>query len=129
MLICCNLPYLYKIIPTRVVGHLDIAPGRKVDPGPLFPWEKLHKNGIGAWFDEEEVKLSMLSKKNQHIDIKQLQTNLKKYGYNIAITGALDEVTRNVIQAFQMHFRPSDYSGNPDLETIAILENLIKKYF
>lgn len=124
-----NIVDLYQIMPTRVVGHLDIAVGRKVDPGPLFPWEKLYKNGIGAWFDKEEVNLSKVSKKNQLIDIKQLQTNLKKYGYNIVITGKLDEGTRNAVQAFQMHFRPSDYSGNPDLETIAILENLIKKYF
>lgn len=119
---------LHQISPTRVVGHSDIAPGRKVDPGPLFPWERLYENGIGAWFEREIVNVSKMNQ-NKNVDIKQLQTNLKKYGYNITITGKLDEETKAVLQAFQMHFRPSDYSGKPDAETIAILNNLIEKYY
>lgn len=119
---------LHQIIPTRVVAHSDIAPGRKMDPGPLFPWERLYENGIGAWFDKEAV-INFKTSLNQDLDVKKLQTNLKKYGYNITITGKLDEATRVVLQAFQMHFRPSDYSGHPDFETIAILDNLIEKYY
>lgn len=115
----------YQIQPTCVIGHSDIAPGRKVDPGPLFPWKKLYENGVGAWFDEEALEV----KSGYEIDITKLQNNLKKYGYAVEITGNLDQKTRNVLQAFQMHFRPSDHSGNPDAETIAILENLIQKYF
>lgn len=115
----------YDIQAVNVVGHSDITPGRKVDPGPLFPWKKLYDNGIGAWFDEKELKI----KHDAEIDIKKLQTNLKRYGYNIEITEKLDQQTRTVLQAFQMHFRPSDYSGDPDMETVAILENLVQKYF
>lgn len=118
----------YQMPPTRVVGHSDIAPSRKLDPGILFPWKTLYENGIGAWFDEEEVKLSKKNE-NQPFDIKQLQINLKKYGYNIAITNKLDDQTCTILRAFQMHFRPTDYSGRLDAETIAILNSLIKKYF
>lgn len=115
----------YQINPTCVIGHSDIAPGRKVDPGPLFPWKKLYENGVGAWFNDKTLEI----KNNEKIDILKLQKNLKIYGYAIDVTGQFDPQTRTVLQAFQMHFRPSNYSGDADAETVAILENLIQKYF
>ncbi len=115
----------YQIQATNIIGHSDIAPGRKLDPGPLFPWKKLYENGIGAWYDEKSLEI----KPNAKIDLQKLQKNLRTFGYAINLTGKLDQQTRTVVQAFQMHFRPNNYSGNPDAETIAILENLIKKYF
>lgn len=114
----------YKIHPTRVIGHSDIAVGRKVDVGPLFPWKKLYENGVGAWFDEEKIEYT-----TNEIDITNLQKNLQIYGYAIEITGKLDRQTRAVLRAFQMHFRAQNYSGNPDAQTVAILKNLLKKYF
>lgn len=115
----------YQIHPTCVIGHSDIAPGRKIDPGPLFPWKKLYENGIGAWFEEKELNFKCTS---HEIDIQKLQLSLQAYGYNVKITGQLDTQTRTILQAFQLHFRPRNYSGEPDIETIAILENLLKKY-
>lgn len=115
----------YQIQATNIIGHSDIAPRRKLDPGPLFPWKKLYKNGIGAWYDEKSLEIQP----NAKIDIQRLQKNLRTFGYAINITGKFDQQTRTVVQAFQMHFRPNNYSGNLDAETIAILENLIKKYF
>ena len=115
----------YEIHPTCVIGHSDIALGRKVDPGPLFPWKKLYEHGIGAWFDEKALSFEL----NGEIDIKKLQTNLQTYGYAIEITGKLDDQTHTALQAFQMHFRARNYAGNADTETYAILENLIQKYF
>lgn len=115
----------YQIHSTCVIGHSDIAPGRKVDPGPLFPWKTLYENGVGAWFEEEELGYNHANE----VDILSLQKNLQAYGYMIALTGKLDTQTRTILQAFQMHFRARDYSGNPDAETFAILENLIQKYF
>jgi N-acetylmuramoyl-L-alanine amidase len=114
----------YAIHPTCVIGHSDIAPGRKVDPGPLFPWKKLYENGVGTWFNEPLIVQS-----SHQLDIVTLQENLQDYGYAIEITGIVDEQTRIALQAFQMHFRPSDYSGDPDAETLAILENLLQRYF
>ncbi|WP_010598185.1 N-acetylmuramoyl-L-alanine amidase [Rickettsiella massiliensis] len=115
----------YDIQPVNIIGHSDIAPGRKVDPGPLFPWKKLYDNGIGAWFNEQALEI----KEQEEIDIQRLQRNLKTYGYTIEVTGTLDQQTRTTLQAFQMHFNPSNYSGEPDAKTVAILENLVQKYF
>jgi N-acetylmuramoyl-L-alanine amidase len=124
-----NIIQRYEIHPTCIIGHSDIAPGRKVDPGPLFPWKKLYTQGVGAWFDEKAVKKIIEKNDSNKIDIEELQRNLFIYGYDIEITGMLDKHTTTILQTFQMHFRPNDYSGNPDAETAAILENLIEKYF
>jgi N-acetyl-anhydromuramyl-L-alanine amidase AmpD len=119
----------YQIDPTAIIGHSDIAPGRK-DPGPKFPWKYLAERGIGAWPDEQLV--SAIEKKiqiEQGIDYKWIQDNLRHYGYKIETTGQLDTQTKDVIRAFQMHFEPENYSGKPSLKTISILEALIKKYY
>lgn len=115
----------YQIHPTCVIGHSDIAPDRKTDPGPLFPWKTLYENGVGAWFDEHALEINT----NRKLDILKLQKDLSTYGYAIKLTGQLDQQTHIILRAFQMHFRPSDYSGNADAETVAIIEHLIAKYF
>ena len=117
----------YQIHPSCIIGHSDIAPNRKVDPGPLFPWQTLYEHGIGAWFDENEIAISNAT--SNDINILSLQKDLKIYGYDIELTGKLDIQTQTILQAFQMHFRPKDYSGKPDFQTCAILKNLIQKYF
>lgn len=123
----------YKIEPTRVVGHGDIAPGRKVDPGPVFPWKKLYENGIGAWFDDGTKNDAENTLNNNitpdTVDILWVQKNMRTYGYPIEITGQLDKQTTEVIMEFQMHFRPSNFSGVPDAETCAILHALVSKYY
>ncbi len=116
----------YGIDPICVVGHNDIAPGRKPDPGPLFPWEKLAKNGIGAWPDAD-VAREIQGKLNDDVDINALQASLKKYGYNIQTTGELDQQTKDVITAFNRHFISID-SDEPSLKMRATLEALIVKY-
>ncbi|WP_202983701.1 N-acetylmuramoyl-L-alanine amidase [Blattabacterium cuenoti] len=124
-----DIIHRYDIQPTAIVGHSDISPGRKMDPGPLFPWNKLANHGIGAWFDKEKVEKIKKRIHNKNINILSMQKKLKKYGYKIKETGKLDIQTKKVLSAFQIHFRPNNYSGEPDEETIAILNNLIEKYF
>ncbi|AAO89932.1 N-acetylmuramoyl-L-alanine amidase [Coxiella burnetii] len=119
----------YQLHPTCVVGHSDISPERKADPGPLFPWKKLYEQGIGAWYEDECKKEMERRLSNETTDIRWLQRHLKTYGYSIEETGELDKKTQQVVCAFQMHFRPTDYSGIPDKETYAILYALVKKYF
>ncbi len=126
----------YEIDPHRIVGHSDITqnlPERggniRVDPGPLFPWERLADAGIGAWYDADEVEEIIDYIEGEPLDIESLQQNLATYGYKIEVTGKLDQQTKNVVQAFQMHFRPDNYDGVPDDETYAIAENLVEKYF
>lgn len=129
--LCKDIVDYYKIEPTCVVGHSDIAPGRKVDPGPLFPWKKLYEHGIGAWYDDADKVAAEAEAEFEQGDINTLwmQKKLRAYGYLIETTGNLDEQTKQVVTAFQMHFRPSNYSGIPDCETYAILSALIKKYY
>jgi N-acetyl-anhydromuramyl-L-alanine amidase AmpD len=119
----------HAIAPHRVVGHSDIAPGRKSDPGPLFPWRYLHiRHGVGAWPDEQLVAEN-LRRASYDGDIAGLQRKLKRYGYSINESGVLDKQTMDVIVSFQMHFRPARYDGIVDAETVAILDALLAKYF
>ena len=120
----------YAIPPTRVVGHSDIAPQRKIDPGPLFPWHALAQAGVGAWPDDATVA-ARLAGRDPHalVDVRELQLKLARYGYDVPTDGVLDARTRRVFAAFQMHFRPSDYAGDPDAETDAIAQALLDKYF
>ncbi|KUY54382.1 N-acetylmuramoyl-L-alanine amidase [Burkholderia sp. RF2-non_BP3] len=120
----------YGIPPTRVVGHSDIAPQRKIDPGPLFPWHALAQAGVGAWPDDATVA-ARLGGRDPHalVDVRELQLKLARYGYDVATDGVLDTRTQRVFAAFQMHFRPSDYAGNPDAGTDAIAQALLDKYF
>ena len=121
----------YEIPATNILGHSDIAPQRKSDPGPLFPWKELYtKYNIGMWYDndtknnyerEYSTKLSMMP-------VSEIQRELNKFGYGISITGTWDKQTKNVIKVFQHHFRPSNYSGEMDVETFAILKALNEKY-
>jgi N-acetylmuramoyl-L-alanine amidase len=119
----------YKIPPTRVVGHSDIAPQRKIDPGPAFPWRTLYANGVGAWPEDASVARHLGGRDPKSpTDVAALQQKLQQYGYDVATNGVFDDATRKVIAAFQMHFRPADYAGNPDAETDAIASALLDKY-
>lgn len=122
----------YNIAPINVIGHSDIAPGRKHDPGPLFPWKRLYTEyGVGAWYDEVDkdsfAKIAPFNFTAEAI-IKEFQNELKKYGYDITTSGAWDEQTRKVTQAFQYHFNPEKTDGKIDLNTWAIIKALNKKY-
>jgi N-acetylmuramoyl-L-alanine amidase len=120
----------YQITPDNILGHSDIAPLRKQDPGKLFPWERLASMGIGAWPDRVLVA-KYLNRRSPDVlsDVKNLQVLLKHYGYDqIPQTGVLDKETRETIAAFQMHFRPRDIRGNADVETEAIARALVEKY-
>ena len=111
-----------------VLAHSDIAPNRKLDPGPKFPWERLYEHGIGAWYDDVTMQRYLNRFETWPLDLRLLQKALATYGYDIDETGELDERTRFAIRAFQLHFRPSNWSGEPDSETAAILFALLEKY-
>jgi len=116
------------IKPESVVGHADIAPSRKVDPGPLFPWKTLHDAGIGAWFDESRVSELVVLLDQHPLTIRQQQVLLAAYGYDLSITGLEDEPSQLALRAFQMHFRPANYSGFFDNESTARLISLLERY-
>jgi N-acetylmuramoyl-L-alanine amidase len=100
-------------IPARhVLGHSDVAPQRKTDPGELFDWPRLARAGIGLW-------PAAAGAAGAAPDIAETQRLLAAIGYETPQTGALDDETRAVIAAFQRHFRPSRCDGEADAETRA----------
>ena len=111
-----------------IVAHADIAPNRKSDPGPKFPWKQLYKRGIGAWYDNDTMSQYSLEFKQQLPSVQDLQCALAFYGYPIEISGSHNLQSRLAFRAFQLHFRPADYSGVLDPETAAILYALNEKY-
>ncbi|MGE6194640.1 peptidoglycan-binding protein, partial [Aeromonas media] len=112
-----------------VLAHSDIAPERKQDPGPHFPWPALAlHHGVGAWPDEARVA-ELRQAPLPLWDAQQWQQQLARYGYGVAPSGAWDEQSRAVLRAFQLHFRPALITGEPDAECQAILMALLERYF
>jgi len=123
-----NIIHSYNILPQNVVAHSDIAPQRKDDPGPLFPWQALAQQGIGAWPDEKRVAFYLNGRDPATpVDPAQLLDLLSRYGYEVK-----PEMTpaqkKRVIVAFQMHFRPARWDGAADAQSLAIAEALLEKY-
>lgn len=118
----------YDIAPENVVGHADVSPGRKIDPGPAFPWQRLHEAGVGAWPDAGRVAVYRQRFAQRMPDMREIQAALARYGYDLPITGTLDRRTRAVLTSFQMHFRPARYNGYPDVDTAARLWALNDRY-
>ena len=114
--------------PVDVVGHADIAPDRRVDPGPKFPWRQLYEHGIGAWYDDDTVAKYLKEFEARPPELTLLQRALNAYGYRIEHSEENDPQTRFVLRSFQSHYRSSNWSGKPDVETAAILFALIEKY-
>jgi N-acetyl-anhydromuramyl-L-alanine amidase AmpD/CubicO group peptidase (beta-lactamase class C family) len=117
------------ITPTSVVGHSDIAPSRKNDPGPRFPWQKLYEAGIGAWYDNDTVAKYWPLFNHQPPSAGLLQRALSIYGYGIDQTGIIDRQTQDVLGAFQMHFVPWQVTYQADSNTAATVFALLEKYF
>lgn len=117
------------ISPTAVVGHSDIAPTRKNDPGPRFPWYQLYQAGIGAWYDNDSLKKYWQMFNDGPVSVGLMQRALNVYGYGITETGIADNATFDTLSAFQMHFMPWSVSGKLDSKTAATLFALIDKYF
>ena len=109
--LCSYLKNKYNICRKNFLGHSDIAPTRKIDPGILFDWSYLAKSDLGLWYDENininaiapEILLQFGLAGPQ---VLKLQTALNKLGYKIEITGLFDTQTNFVVRAFQAHFYP-----------------------
>lgn len=118
----------WRMPPHRILGHSDVAPGRKLDPGEAFPWERLHREGIGHWVPPASIRDGrFFSRGDRGMPVEALQAMLAMYGYGVKITGVFDEDTEKVIAAFQRHFRPERVDGVADASTITTLRDLIAK--
>lgn len=114
----------HNIKPENILGHSDVAPQRKQDPGPLFPWKQLADAGLIPWPDQNRVSALILQYQLQLPDIAWFQKKLSQHGYAVPQTGVLDKETQNVIVVFQSKYRQSLFNGIPDAETAAILDVL-----
>ncbi len=117
----------HQIAPQNILGHADVAPQRKQDPGPMFPWQQLAAAGLIAWPDAAQVAAQRAVFDAQLPDIGWFQKRLAQHGYALAQSGVLDDATRNVLFAFQSKYRPAKYDGEPDAETAAILDVLTRQ--
>lgn len=114
----------HDIKPENILGHNDIAPQRKQDPGPLFPWKQLADAGLVAWPEPSRVAARLQLFQQQVPDVAWFQRKLAQHGYAVPQTGELDQATRNVMVVFQSKYRQALYDGEPDAETAAILDVL-----
>ena len=122
----------YKINKKNILGHSDIAPERKKDPGEKFPWQNLSKNKIGYWHKiDKKTQI-----KNRMVKINDLQKNLfykniYKIGYSKKIPKNFKYKKNNyllkITKAFQRRFRPEIINGKIDRECLIISQNLIKQ--
>ena len=121
----------FKIDCRNILGHSDIAPERKKDPGEKFPWEYLSKNKIGLWHTLNRQELIKYRKlKISEIDKKFFLNTLFKIGYSKKIPKDInkDRYSRDVTKAFQRRFRQELINGRIDRECLLISKNLLKKY-
>ena len=121
----------YKINQKNILGHSDIAPTRKKDPGEKFPWKYFAKLGIGKWHSLSKRMLSKnRRKKISLIDEKNFFKNLTKIGYSTKSPAKLkkDQFLRSITCAFQRRFRQQVINGKIDQECLIISQNLVKKF-
>ena len=117
----------YNIKPNFILGHSDIAPDRKKDPGEKFPWKYLSKNKIGQWHNFNEKKL--FKKRNQIVDRLEKNKfikNLYKIGYPKNILFNKYKYSKLLTTAFQRRFRQELVNGIIDQECLIISNNLAK---
>lgn len=112
----------HQIRPERILGHGEVTPAYKEDPGPTFPWKLFADLGITPpWPDAARVAARRAVFEAQPPDIAWFQQALARHGYAVEPSGVLDRQTERVLMNFQMRYRPADYSGQPDAETAALL--------
>ena len=113
----------YKINKKNILGHSDIAPLRKIDPGEKFPWKLLYKNKIGIWHNINSRKIKTFRGKILESNLIKFINNLKKIGYRIEYSKSYQ--LKKLIKIFQMRFRPELVDGKLDLECYMIAKSLV----
>jgi N-acetylmuramoyl-L-alanine amidase len=114
----------HDVPPANVLGHSDIAPLRKLDPGPRFPWSRLAAEGLVEWPDPVLVDRLLRGHAETMPDPRWFQRKLREHGFALEETGEFDANTRTILAAFQMKYRPARCDGEPDAETAALLDAL-----
>jgi N-acetylmuramoyl-L-alanine amidase len=121
--LCLGILGRHPIPPSRVLAHSDVAPGRKKDPGELFPWARLAEAGIGVWFQRKVVAPPQMTEG----DISHLLERLESIGYIGA--PASEEAARDIVTAFQRHWLPEAIGtadeGRPTPKTVSAASEIV----
>ena len=125
--LCIILKKKYKIKNQCILGHSDIAPLRKSDPGEKFPWFQLKKKSIGIWYSLN--RKSFVSKKSSAKNLRKIFfKNLHKIGYRYFNKDKFSKTDKLIIKSFQRRFRQEKVNGKIDLECLKISDNLAKNH-
>ena len=111
----------YKIKTKNILGHSDIAPLRKLDPGEKFPWNFLSKKGVAIWYPNNKLKVNDIETKSMR---KIFFRNIYKIGYRFFSLSKKSNKDRKVIMAFQRRFLPNEVSGKITKKTLKISQLL-----
>lgn len=126
MALVADIRTRWTIENVDIVGHADVAPDRKEDPGELFPWKRLAEAGHGLWVDTAPAPGAPLSEGEESAAVFALQAGFTRLGYDLPPDGKFDAHTAAVVRAFQRHWRQSKVDGVADGETRAQLIGLLR---
>ena len=118
--LCKILKKKYRIKNDYFLGHSDIAPLRKIDPGEKFPWKKLSQQNIGKWYKKKDIVINLDKSKSENIFFK----NLKKLGYRYFDSKKQNIKNKKIIRSFQQHYLPQNVTGKVDKKTLKISQLL-----
>ncbi len=116
----------WSIDDDRLLGHSDVAPDRKEDPGELFPWKRLAEAGHGLWVEPAAAPGAPLTLGDDGPGVFAFQAGLTRLGYDCAPSGRYDAATATIVRAFQRHWRQERVDGVADGETRARLIALLR---
>lgn len=116
----------WTVPDARILGHSDVAPHRKADPGELFPWKVLAEHGHGLWAEPPPAPGPALAEGDEGLGVLVLQGALGRFGYDCHRTGIYDAQTAGIVRAFQRHWRGERPDGRADGETRARLMALLR---
>lgn len=122
--LCKDILDRHPIPAWRVLGHSDVAPMRKQDPGERFDWQRLARSGIGLWPGRIGASGRAILPGETGREVRALQKRLADFGYGLKASGQYDDETVGVVTALQRHFRPARVDGIADGETQAVLQRI-----
>ena len=122
--LCKFLKKKYHIKSENFLGHSDIAPLRKIDPGEKFPWKKLSPFNIGRWPKQGGYKIKFNEQKIDNLFFR----NLKKIGYRYFNINERKRTDKSIIKSFQRHYSPETVTGKIDIKTLKISHFLVCQF-
>lgn len=125
LILLAKLKDRFSIPTSRFIGHSDIAPDRKQDPGELFPWKVLAAQGFGVWPNSTTKDKTILAKKGiVGTEVDWLNQSLSAIGYSVPVQAEFSSITETALVAFQRHWRPSVVNGLLDVETKTAMQDV-----